>query len=201
MIYSPKPSALSPKPNSRRLFIAIHLHDEARHKTAGLLHELPFDRSLKFVPEENLHLTLVFIGNMPERQIPLIEEAIEEASKPVKPFTLTFTKLGAFPNFREPHVIWFGLEEPTGQLKSLDQRLKAALEKRRIHLIDSKPFLPHLTLARVKGPLSSEVVPELERIAAARHSIPQVDVSSIELMESKPGAGSPEYLELYRHLL
>jgi len=185
----------------KRLFIAIHLHEEARHKTAALLHRLPYDRSLKFVPEENLHLTLVFVGNTKEEKIPDIEDAIEEAAQPIKPFTLTFTRLGAFPDLKKPHVVWFGIEEPTGQLASLVNRLREALEKRKVNLIDHKPFLPHLTLARVKGPLHSKVIPELKKIASERHEIPSVEVSSIELVESVLGREGPTYSELYRYLL
>ncbi len=186
----------------KRLFIAIHLHEEARHKTAALLHRLPYDRSLKFVPEESLHLTLVFIGGAPEEAMPAIKAAIEEAALPIRPFTLTFTKLGAFPDWQRPRVLWFGIEEPSGQLESLVERLRGALAKRKVHLTDHKPFTPHLTLARVKGPLGEGILSELARVAAEHYEIPRVEVSSIELMESiLSSAGPPRYLELYRHLL
>jgi 2'-5' RNA ligase len=107
-----------------------------------------------------LHITLKFLGEIPEQRINTIKQAL--GTIVVSSFPLSFSKLGCFPNERRPRVIWIGIDQGYEELrllaKEVDQKLSELgfpKEKRR--------FSPHLTLGRVKrlNPDEKEVVSEL----------------------------------------
>ena len=68
-------------------------------------------------------------------------------------FSYSLSHLGIFGSQRAPRVIWMGIDEPTGSLVATHKRLQRELLSRDFE-VDSRPFSPHLTLARVKHPLS-----------------------------------------------
>jgi 2'-5' RNA ligase len=131
--------AINPSPG-----IVAALRKLQRH----LQQELPGD-DIRWVPADQIHLTLRFIGDLdPQRLEPLIA-AMDEACRPVSPLHLGVGGLGVFPEGPHPRIIWTGL---TGDLATL-QQLRTSVDavcgtlgiRREEH-----EFRPHLTLARVK---------------------------------------------------
>src|SRR5215471_16356721 len=110
-----------------RLFIAVNCND----KTKNLLLSVQDDikaQSFKgnFSRPENLHLTLVFLGETPEEQVPAICAAIQEAlHPPIAPFTLTFSQTGCFRHSNK-ELWWIGAQQTDpflDNLKTLRQRI------------------------------------------------------------------------------
>lgn len=105
---------------------------------------------LKMVDIENIHITLKFLGDTDESKVDDITEIIKGSIEGLKPFTINYRHVGAFPNLNYMKVIWLGIQnaEPLIKIaKYLEDNL------RNLGFIKEKRgFRPHITLARVKGP-------------------------------------------------
>jgi len=98
-----------------------------------------------------LHLTLKFLGDIPAALIPDITHAMQSIAMEHAPFNIPARGLGCFPTPVRPRVLWMGLVDTEHALTSLQQHLDAALVGHGIPC-ESKPFHPHLTLARIRKP-------------------------------------------------
>lgn len=129
-----------------RLFIAVELPNEIRKQLTELQRRLrPLTNSARWVAPESIHITLKFIGEVPEKRVEEIDEALTGFTW--KPFIVTVHGVGFFPGARSPRVFWAGMEAPTmqGLTEELDARLeRAGFEK------EKRAFRPHITLARAK---------------------------------------------------
>ncbi len=151
-----------------RAFIAVDLSRELRQALARLsealqsrLGHLP----LRWVPPENIHLTLKFLGDISTRNLRIIQELLAREAALYPPFEFSAGTLGAFPNPRHPRVLWVGVQAP----RVLFQ-LQEGIEKTLARLgypPDSKPFSPHLTLARMARTARGEDIRNLAH--ALRH--------------------------------
>ncbi len=134
-----------------RTFIAIDIPDELREVIAGVRKALEgVARRVAWVRQENIHLTLKFLGEVGEARLPVLKEALEGVSEGASPFELRSNGLGGFPSLRCPRVIYLGLEECPGLIT-----LKSAIEKAlatRDFPADERPFRGHLTLCRLRSP-------------------------------------------------
>lgn len=128
-----------------RLFIAIELPAHVKEVLSGLQTDIP---GVRWVPAEQLHLTLLFLGEIePEC---LDELCSRLATIAVPPFTFTFDRIGCFPRSGSAKILWAGIKEQPGLAR-------LALLVREAALIcaiqtDERPFSPHITLARSKQP-------------------------------------------------
>jgi 2'-5' RNA ligase len=104
---------------------------------------------VRWVNPEKIHLTLKFFGNIEESKIDSILKSIEEPAQNTAPFSLKVKGVGAFPNLKNPRVIWMGLVDGKEILTSLQKQIEKQLEKIGFQAED-RPFHPHLTLGRMK---------------------------------------------------
>ncbi|HEY2380606.1 MAG TPA: RNA 2',3'-cyclic phosphodiesterase [Terriglobia bacterium] len=129
-----------------RLFIAIDLPAEVRSNVADVQRALrPLAESAKWVAPESIHITLKFLGEVPEKQLDDINTAMNGLSW--KPFTISVRGVGFFPGNRSPRVFWAGMEAPTmqGLAEELDSRMERLGFER-----EKRAFRPHITLARAR---------------------------------------------------
>ena len=139
-----------------RLFVAVDVSDDTRRAFRRAREELQTHLVFKTPPrlvwvgDDAAHMTLRFIGSVPDAQAALIEEALRPAFS-LSPFDLELGTLGTFPPGRSPRVVWMGA---TSDLEPM--RLLARLVNGRIDPIvpnqETRPYSPHLTIARVKDP-------------------------------------------------
>jgi 2'-5' RNA ligase len=172
-----------------RTFVAIELGDDARaylaREVTRLQRALP---GVRWVDPANLHLTLVFLGELDDARLAAATEAAGAAAS-VKPFTLEVAGLGSFGPPHAPRVVWAGLRGNLPRLNQLYEALAAALEARGFPR-ETRPFAPHLTLARLKAPLAADEAQRLARVlrveadAAARSGAP-ILVDHISVMKSE----------------
>ncbi len=122
-----------------RLFIAVNLSDEMREALIDAQNDM-YDNGVRgnFSPEENLHLTLAFIGEYPNPEDVL--SALSDIE--IKPFTITLDKCGSFGG----DLWWAGLQ-PSPALESIVRKVRRALAENDIPF-DRKRFSPHITLVR-----------------------------------------------------
>ena len=133
-----------------RSFIAIDLpkllHEQLKQVSDHLNDQLK-GKPIRWVPIQNIHLTLKFLGDVSENNIPMIMKIIEVEANNAKPFEISVGGFGVFPNLTRPRVIWVGVEAPD-ELINLQRRIDT--ETARLgYAPDQRKFSPHLTLGRV----------------------------------------------------
>lgn len=128
-----------------RLFVAVDLSDEVREKLSPLLAELSKMSGLKTVEKENLHATLLFLGEVPEMKVPQIREELSKIK--FESFKIELSEVGAFPSVSNPRVVWIGAKDD-GKLKMLADEVYERLKK--LGFKRDKDFVAHITIARVK---------------------------------------------------
>ena len=100
-----------------RAFIAVELPEEAKAELSRIQREPKSDyHFVKWVGSSGMHLTLKFLGSVARGKIESIVRAMEEASSGIEAFSLETTHLGAFPNLRQPRVLWVGIAGDTSKL-------------------------------------------------------------------------------------
>ncbi|WP_369611663.1 RNA 2',3'-cyclic phosphodiesterase [Sulfurisphaera javensis] len=105
---------------------------------------------VKLVEPYNIHITLVFIGEIPENKLQLVKDSVSHIN--FHSFKIKLKGTGAFPNLSRPRVVWIGIEEGLQELRSIRGMLMKELLGKGIRPDDEKEFSPHLTIGRVKGP-------------------------------------------------
>ena len=137
--------------NSIRVFIAIELPSEVKSNLSNLIATLRLgrERTVKWVNSDNIHLTLKFLGSIPEQKVVDITSAMDRATEGFASFDLKLDGVGAFPNLRSPHVVWAGIGGDVPVLVNLQKKVEQALIPLRFAL-EKRSFSAHLTLGRVR---------------------------------------------------
>lgn len=178
-----------------RLFTGLDLPEPVQERLDRLISQLRSRAHIKWSPAYNLHITTKFIGEWrPERLEELIS-ALRAIQCP--PVEIAVRTLGWFPNSQKPRVFWAGIESATltALAKSTDEACSALGIAP-----DDRPFSPHLTLARIKEPVSlqplRDAVAQVENVEFGRFS-----PSYFFLYRSQPGASGSIYSKLQEFTL
>jgi len=135
-----------------RVFVAIDLPPETRARLETLLADLRhMPLRIGWARPEGIHLTLRFLGEVPEGSLEVIAGALERAARAQAPFSLEVAGVGTFPVRGAPRVLWAGVGGETGPMATLKRTIEKNLEAAGF-APDDRGFQPHLTLGRVKGP-------------------------------------------------
>ena len=180
-----------------RVFIALELSESLQRFLgeiiAGGARELP---ALRWVDPAGIHLTLAFLGEINDERLALATEAARAAATQVNPFSYRLSAPGVFGSIQQPRVVWMGVDEPTGRLLRLQSLLTRELARRDFEL-DARPFSPHLTLARIKHPLSPVEQRHLQRLLSNTPPSPDsYPVRALHVMKSELLRGGAKYSPL-----
>ncbi len=126
-----------------RLFLAVELPDETKEQLCKLRTDIP---GARWVPANQLHLTLAFLGDVDVESMKRLVEKLADLRCPA--FSLCLAEFGCFPNRKRPRVAWIGIR-PEPLLMSLADRVREVVLSCEIPQED-RPFSPHITLARIK---------------------------------------------------
>lgn len=159
-----------------RLFVAIELPDDLKTALGRLRTDVP---GARWVPPEQLHLTLAFLGEVEEETVGKLGELLSLIHTP--PFQLSFSGTGCFPSRRRPRVLWAGLD-PNPRLLRLAAGVHGAVLACGIPQ-EERPFSPHITLARLKFPAAREVDAFLDM--PQKPELPSFSVREITLFQSR----------------
>src|SRR4030042_2659067 len=134
-----------------RSFIAIELPEEVKTGLRRIQTELklPEHTFVKWVAPDGIHLTLKFLGNISPQKVADITRVMEQASQGLGTFRLEITEVGAFPNMRQPRVLWVGIRGEVDKLVAWQQRIDDGLIPLGFAK-ETRAFTPHLTLARLR---------------------------------------------------
>jgi len=172
-----------------RLFVAVRFPPDLAAQASAALPDL---KLLRRVAPELMHVTLAFIGNVPEETLADATAAATEAAEATRVFQLRVAGLGQFPERGRPHVMWLGFTDPA-PLIDLAERARRSLTARGVPF-DAKPFRPHLTLARVREEADRVEVRDLA-IALRSTKAPGATfaVDALQVIESTLSPKGPRY--------
>jgi len=179
-----------------RLFVACELPQEARDALAAVQSDLRAQGTgrLRWVRPEGIHLTLKFLGAVAPEMAERVVDAL--AKSIVEPFTLNlrFDRLGSFGGRMRLRVLWIGLAGDVDELSSLAEMVETALAPLGFPR-ESRPFAPHLTLARVPDDMGIEERSRLADLVAAYKlpPLPSMSISEVALMQSFLLLGGARY--------
>jgi RNA 2',3'-cyclic 3'-phosphodiesterase len=176
-----------------RAFAAIALPEAVRFDLSLVQHGLPVPRP---VPPENLHVTVVFLGELPEPVVEDLDLALGKLRAPG--FEVAIAGLGMFGGSK-PRTVYAGVADNPA-LHHLHGKVRAAAERAGC-APEARRYVPHVTLARLSGrPVDRQ---RLERAVAARagYAAPRFVAGDFRLYRSRLGAGGAAYEELARYRL
>jgi len=132
-----------------RTFIALELPKELQKKLSEVQHLFRQRVSgVRWVNPGQIHLTLKFLGATAQDMVAAVGRVMQTVAADTGPFLLRVTGVGAFPNARNPKVVWAGITADD-RLSRFQQQLEAGLAGLGFGR-DDRPFAPHLTLGRVR---------------------------------------------------
>ncbi len=178
-----------------RIFIAIPVADNVRAALGELpRREVPF---LRRVRDEQLHITLKFLGEVPLEQVSRVHASVDSAvnaaaSHGSASLHLSAHGLGAFPNERSVRILWAGVA-PSEPLQNLQAEIEETLAAEGFPK-EARRFTPHITLARARNPqpFPAALLPFKD------HHFGNWDVDAVEVMESRLSPAGPCYNVLHR---
>jgi 2'-5' RNA ligase len=178
-----------------RSFLAIELPEAIRRKIEEVQKELKQSHAdVRWVNPQNIHLTLKFFGNIDESRIDPIVKSLEGPIETTSPFSLSVRGMGSFPHFRNPRVVWMGLEEGKEVLVALQERVDEELKKIGFEP-EERDFHPHLTLGRAKSNRGrDELVGRMEKFQEEEFG--NFRVERVVLFKSELRPSGPMYSEL-----
>lgn len=141
---------------NRRLFIALEPPPTVRRRLVAIQAEMKRlagrnADDVRWVGPDNLHLTLQFLGAVPEARVDDVKAAIATVAKGAEVLHLELRGAGAFPHGRKPRVLWAGLSGDVGRLAALATDIGGALAPLGFPP-ETRPFSPHITLGRSRDP-------------------------------------------------
>ncbi|MCA9141083.1 MAG: RNA 2',3'-cyclic phosphodiesterase [Planctomycetales bacterium] len=177
-----------------RSFISIPITPAITSAAIKIIKTLkPHDDGIKWVPTDNLHLTLKFLGEVDNVEIPEVCKTIRRVTETIEPFELHFSGTGGFPSAEKPRIVYAGIDDPSGNLVTL----VSGLEKQLAGLgfkPEPRDYTPHLTLGRTRSNsrrAGSELVDAMA--ALGNVNLGEMVVDEVHLMASFLDKAGPTY--------
>ena len=140
-----------------RTFVAILLPDKIKLELAALLSDLHNNFPwIRWVPYENVHLTLKFLGGISADDVNNVYSGCRKVVREVEPFIFSFKGLGVFPSVRSPRIIWLGVEMGKEELAGLATKIESSLEEKGFAR-EKRKFQSHFTLGRIRIASSGDI--------------------------------------------
>jgi RNA 2',3'-cyclic 3'-phosphodiesterase len=183
-----------------RAFIAIelptHVCDAIQKQTVRLRQTLGNDL-IRWVPTQNMHLTLKFLGDTATSHLDFLKQLLVREADSHPQFDLQLGGLGAFPTLKRPRLLWIGIHAPA-DLASLQRSIEAGTS-RLGYEPEERAFSPHLSIGRVRQNISptdlQKIRTALDTIQLGNIGIARVD--SIHLFKSDLQPGGSVYTKLF----
>jgi 2'-5' RNA ligase len=135
-----------------RTFIAVDIGKVIRDRAVSLQEILArTGAEVKWVEPENIHVTLLFLGEVDDRTIPDVCRVVAEQAQRQPAFSMSIERVGCFPNARRPRVLWIGVGEGTQELCALHDALEPPLLDLGCYRREERQYTPHITLGRVRS--------------------------------------------------
>jgi len=178
-----------------RLFTAVELPHRWKEELGAAAAQIgQAGADVKPVQPDSIHATLVFLGYQPPASLPRIDAALSVAARRIRPFRLALGRIGFFGQPHRLHVVWVGLDDPAAGMRALHGAVSEQLRAQGVQF-DTKPLVPHITLARLRRPsdrgVSLRVHADLQSLHIATGL--SFEVKEFVLMESQLARSGPQY--------
>jgi 2'-5' RNA ligase len=174
-----------------RSFIAVEMPEQVRSEITKIIKSFAKDDfSVKWVKYENLHITLLFLGDTNNDFLNKGIELFTNIAKTEKSFEMSLQNIGAFPNQRSPRVIWIGVETGAQELTNLQEKIETAFTTIG-HKPEARKFHPHLTIGRARDSMSNP-----ERVFNTQYKSISFPIKSVVLFKSTLTPQGPIYEKL-----
>jgi 2'-5' RNA ligase len=174
-----------------RLFIGIEVPEARKRSIEKAIQQLRLDLpNAKWVPRENWHVTLKFLGEVSEERVSEVSEIVALATAKKSSLETHLTEIGSFPTKTRTRVLWVGLVDPEHAMAHLAARLEKKLGKAGFRQ-ESRDLHPHLTLARFRVP--ERIAEVIEKNGPYAFDKTPFDVEEVVLFRSHIGRGGARY--------
>jgi len=178
-----------------RCFIALDISEPVKRDFRDIIDRLKRHHAdIKWVPVDNIHLTLKFLGNTPENILLNIRACLFNVVLSYNPFYIKVYAIGMFPNRKYPKVIWIGVKD-----SEIVENLYIDIENAMLSLgfkKEQKRFKPHLTIGRVRSQKGiMDLVNELD--SYREKDFGNIHVKTIKLMKSELNPQGAKYSCLF----
>jgi len=181
---------------SIRAFLAFELPPDIKEQVRQVSEELKRSKmDVRWVKPDNIHLTIVFLGNVREGDISAMAREIEQVSCGFHPFEIYMKGIGIFPDMRRPRVLWAGYAGDIERMAMLRDVLHERLAPFEIKE-EKRQFRPHLTIGRFRNPGRRN--PMLDNVIKQHEGLSSraFQVSELVLFKSELRPQGPEYTKL-----
>ena len=180
-----------------RSFLAFELPVEMKKTVARVSREIRNSGlDVRWVKVENIHLTVIFMGNIKTKDIASIDKEVRNVCPGYGSFNIFVKGMGCFPNRRRPRVLWLGLDGDVDRMSHFRNDLQESLKSFGIKR-ENRPFRPHLTMGRFrstrkKGSKLTEILPAYQALETPIESLSELFLFKSDL---KPGGAMYTKLE------
>lgn len=183
-----------------RCFIAIEIEDNTTLlEILRLKREISeLDLDLKPVEDENIHLTLRFLGEISLTSVESVKSILSDVGNSFGRFEMEVKGLGAFPSIHRPRVIWVGVGRGSEEILDIRKFIDNELSRRGLRDIhrDELDFHPHITLARVRSARNIHLLQRLYSMYS-EHLFGTSPVTRVKLKQSILRPQGPIYRDIY----
>jgi RNA 2',3'-cyclic 3'-phosphodiesterase len=181
-----------------RTFIALPLEKPIRDRLVTLQERLAATgNEVKWVEHANLHVTLLFLGEVDERDVTEVCRAVVAVCQEHEGFPLSVERVGCFPNVRRPRTLWVGIGDGTQEICALHDALEPPLLDLGCYRREERQYTPHVTLGRIRGDRAgAALVPALQKQAAWQAG--RMPAGEIHVLSSELTSDGPVYTVLSR---
>lgn len=166
-----------------RLFVGVEPSPKARNDLADRLDAIDLAPA-RPLPRERWHITLAFLGEVAEYQLPHLTGRLAGVASSSGPMSLTLSGAGAFPSVGRPSVLWVGLAGDVAALRDLATEVAVAVSEAGV-VLEGRPFAAHLTIARFPDRSPRAARPALTGLSS--YAGPLFAVEEVRLMRSRLG--------------
>jgi 2'-5' RNA ligase len=180
-----------------RAFVAVEVAGPIREALSALIGDLRrLDAPVKWVEAQNIHLTLKFLGSVPEASVARVVEILRACAGGIAPFSLEIAGAGGFPDLKRPRVVFVCAVDQPPVAAELARRLNDQMAEIGAER-DGRPYQNHITLGRVREARHlAQLTQRLESLQGK--SFGSMQVSEVTLMESKLTPAGPIYSPVER---
>src|SRR5438552_716438 len=174
-----------------RTFMAIDLGKPIRDRLVSLQERLGQSGApVKWVEPENLHVTLLFLGEVEDRDLPAVCRAVADACREQAPFSISVETVGCFGNPRRPRTLWIGVSVGAQEVCAIHDTLEPPLLDLGCYRREERKYTPHITIGRVRtdrpNPALAAALAKLAGWQAGQTLVREILVLSSELTPEGP---------------
>ena len=181
-----------------RTFIAIKASQRVNNNVSKVIGRMAsLCDQYRWVKPENLHVTLNFVGDVVDIEIPELCNLIKGSIEPLESFEMSLQGVGGFASAEEPRVLWIGVDQGAEELRRLYKALADVLHHWGVNK-ERNEYIPHMTLGRLGrgGRWNDELLTLVHKLRS--HDGGFCQVNEVIIYSSFLERGGPTYTPMAR---